>query len=184
VRISTAKPSDFDQMYALFLARQITAKDLPRNPKSGLYEYPLSEEDFRARMDANFSFVMRDSLGNGVSYALFIPASQARSVQERSSYSDRALAKMLEADPRTIYWDQICQRQGVPLHAGMRLIDTAEFVIRNEGFNGVLGAVPIEPWFNRESFALVTYRGMRCESRVAAERVKLGIFTKQYALLG
>ena len=48
MKVRTIRPSEAERIFELFRSASLTRQDLPRNPSSGFYEYPLTFDDVAA----------------------------------------------------------------------------------------------------------------------------------------
>ena len=168
-------PSDSDQIYDMFQAAQVSARDPARDRiKNGFFEYRLRYGDIATRVDSPFSFVAQDN-GRIISYLL------AYQLGKRAPVSnDPVLDSVRHWDASVVYIDQLFLQPDAPLPLVARFADTAEYVWRMEKVPGVVTAIPVQPWRNVSSARLALARGFTRAGVVQDPKLTLAVYSKPY----
>ncbi len=174
--IRHVKSSDLDQMYTLFLDRSITKKDIPKNPKNGFYEYPLTEEAMKVRLDEGFSLIL-DKNGKIECYILAYPSNK---INEILKVKNDSVLEHLANNLNGIYWDQIVLPKNVPLTYAGQLVGAWHHIVHGEKIETVCAAIPEKPWYNMSSSRFAIAHGFKRIGAVSEPEVTLGIWKKEY----
>lgn len=183
IRLTTA--SDIQELYELFKEAKVSRKDLTneRVPRSGFFEYNLSQEDIALRSENNrFSMIMENG-GKIVSYILGYDKKFAKERVLSGEHIDPIVEKFVTYPGNLVYLDQLLLRKSLPVFLASRLMDTWESVLRSEKIEGVVTAIPQGEWTNEASLRFALYRGFSKNEIAYSGNVKLGIFLKNYTNL-
>jgi len=186
MHIHLVRPRDQAQLYEAFLAASITAEDVQAHhiPRSGFFEYPLSERDLEARAQTPFSVVAEDSRSRLLGYIIGYPIAHARQQLAQGVYHDPVHDTFEGLDDHTLYLDQLYLARAQPVTVAARMFDTWEHLLRGEKVPNVVTAIPQLPWKNESCTRFVLYRGFSRHGFAASSAVTLGLFGKPYVAIG
>jgi hypothetical protein len=170
---------DLDQIYSLFQERSITKKDIRKNPKTGFYEYPLTEEAMKVRLDEEFSLIL-DKNGKIECYIIAYPSNKIKDILKVKTDS---VLEYLTNNLRGIYIDQIVLPENAPLHNAGQLMAAWHYIAHGEKIENVCAAIPEKPWFNLSSTRFAIAHGFKRIGAVSEPDVTLGMWKKEYYLI-
>jgi hypothetical protein len=174
--IRHVRVNDIDQIYSLFRERSITKKDIPKSPKTGFYEYPLTEEAMKVRLDEEFSLIL-DKNGKIECYILAYPFNK---INEILKVKTDSVLEHLAKNLKGIYIDQIVLPADAPLHNAGQLMGAWHHIIHGEEIKDVCAAIPEKPWYNSTSARFAIAHGFKRIDAVSEPEVTLGIWKKEY----
>ena len=172
MRIRNLTSADSERVYDAFRSVSVD-RNQQSIPKSGFFEYPLSLDDIRSRLQDNrFSLVLEEG-GNILSYMIAYQMREARSI----SHTDPVLSA-LEGEGDLVYGDQLFLSPGTPIFYAGRLADFWTTLVANSNSPGVVCAIPQKPWKNLASTRMALARGFSRQGRVLDGDIELGLFSK------
>ena len=180
MRTRNLSVDDAEKLYDAFRSVAVRAGDV-NPPKSGFYEYELTEDDFKARLfDARLSIALEDDRRKLLAYALAFPFYM---IPDLSSKDDIVFSK-LKGDSELIYLDQFYTKPGVPAFLVGRILDTWTNLAWGYTRQGVATVIPQKPWKNKASTRFAIQRGFRREGVIKSGELELGVFAKPFWWLG
>ncbi len=182
MRIRLARPSDNDELCALFRGASFTREDLvsKKAPDSGFYEYPLTHSDIAMRTgNPPFSLVMEDRR-NIIVYLLGYDKQFASERVALSEHTDPVIERFSRLPNAAVYLDQLFLQRGLPIFHASLLMDTWDHIVQGEKIEFVVASLPQGDWTNRSSLRFALDRGFSRKDKVNSLGVQLGVFSKPY----
>ncbi len=175
--IRTVREADIDEMYANFMVAQVSRANA-ETKRQGFFEYKLDYAEFRKRALQGLSVLMQ-SQGKILAHVMAYPVSFAREHK-----GDAVFNRVAQFEDNTVYADQLCASPSLPLYVAGRLVDSWEYLVRNEGFNKTVAVVSERPWLNGASFGFMVSRGFKPGQVVNSGDVTLRMMSKPYLDVG
>lgn len=179
MRIKYLGVGDAGQVYDSFCSVAV-AKGHEHTRNSGFYDYPLTEDDFRARLSCRGLSISLEEQGKLIAYALAYPFSFVPDLD----VGHDAVLKRVSADPRAVYFDQLFLKPGFPAFIQGRFIDVWTALAQEKNSAGVVTAIPQKPWKNVPSTRLAILAGFSRRATVSGGGIELGVFAKPFWRVG
>jgi len=170
---------DTEKVYDAFMSVAIS-RTQENPPSHGFYDYPLTLDDFKARLyDSRFSIALEDRK-KLLAYILAYPFHQTTDMDIQH---DLVLSR-LKAPEETVYADQLFMKPGLPLFIAGRFFDTWTNLAWGYIPPGVVCAIPQKPWKNVPSTRFVLARGFNRQKIISSSGLELAVYAKPFWELG
>lgn len=170
---------DAEKVYDAFKSVAV-ARNQENAPDYGFFEYPLTKDDFTARLyDSRLSLVMEEKRSL-IAYIIAYPFYEIKDIDTKQ---DLVLPK-LNVNSQAVYIDQFFMKPGFPLFMAGRFIDIWTNHAMGYQIPGTVCAIPQKPWKNIASTRFAVCRGFSRKGSVNDKGIEFGIFAKPFWELG
>ena len=172
---------DAEKIHDAFRSVSIN-RNQERMPDYGFFEYPLSLDDFKARLyDSRLSIALEDGKRREpLAYVLAYPFWQ---IPDLDTKNDLVLPR-LKGHPELVYVDQFFMKPGLPAFIAGRLVDIWTTLAQGYTRQGTVCAIPQNPWKNIPSTRFAIDRGFSRQGVVKGKNIEFAIFGKPFWELG
>jgi hypothetical protein len=171
MKITNLRQTDAERVHHAFLQAAVARGE---RKKSGFFEYPLTEEDIRRRLEDTRLSLSLEEQGRLLGYAIAYPLSRISDIDRRKD----PVLQRLEGEDDVVYFDQLFINNSLPLYMVGRFVDSWTNLAFSQGVKGIVCAIPQKPWKNIASTRLVLSHGFNRQNSVSEGDIALGIFAK------